>query len=169
MRKARGGARKKVIITVCSALSCMYIPSSSWDCCFGGLRISSRVADRAGVSSALLGCRVYSSSHAVSSPASLLSRGLSSSSFLGSRRGRLSLFSGRSLMTMPMVMRRSPVACCSVRGLVNIRYDSSSVTAFLAVVTCKQRIIQHTKWSGRLPWIGRRGGVESKQQGWLAS
>lgn len=50
--------------------------------------------------------------------------------------GTLVLFSGKSFNRMPMDMSNSPVPCCSVNGFVNIRYDSSSVTPFLAVVTC---------------------------------
>lgn len=45
---------------------------------------------------------------------------------------------GKSFNVMPIAISRSPVPCCSVNGFVNIKYDNSNVTAFLAVVTCDQ-------------------------------
>lgn len=45
---------------------------------------------------------------------------------------------GKSFNAMPIAISRSPVPCCSVNGFVNIKYDNSNVTAFLAVVTCDQ-------------------------------
>lgn len=38
------------------------------------------------------------------------------------------------------MINRSPLQCCSVKGFVNIRYDSRSVTAFLAVVTYEEQV-----------------------------
>ena len=48
------------------------------------------------------------------------------------------LLTGKSFITIPMDISSSPVPCCSVNGFVNIKYDSSNVTAFLAVVTCDE-------------------------------
>lgn len=45
---------------------------------------------------------------------------------------------------MPMDININPVPCCSVNGFVNIIYDNSNVTAFLAVVICstnKERLL----------------------------
>ena len=39
---------------------------------------------------------------------------------------------------IPMAMTNSLDPSCSVNGFVNIMYDSNKVTAFLAVITCKQ-------------------------------
>lgn len=58
--------------------------------------------------------------------------------------------SGKSFNVMPIAISKSPVPCCSVNGFVNIKYDNSNVTAFLAVVTCNQTN-QRTKQQNQNP------------------
>lgn len=46
------------------------------------------------------------------------------------------LLSGKSRATIPIDINSNPQQCCSVSGLVKIKYDNNNVAAFLAVVTC---------------------------------